>query len=421
MASMPASERPLRIAMLAYRGNPHVGGQGVYIRNLSAALTRLGHRVTVFSGQPYPQLADGVELVRVPSLDLYRDEDPFRFPRGWEYRDWVDALEFGIMCTAGFPEPLTFSLRVSRLLAGRADHFDVVHDNQCLGYGVLRLARLGLPTLASIHHPIEVDRELELAQARGLKRQLSMRRWYGFHRMQRRVARRLPLLIAVSQTARDDVISRVGVAPERITVVPIGVDSDLYRPTPTVAKVPGRILAMASADVPLKGLAPLLEAVALLRRGRDADMVVVAKHRHGSELPAMLARLGLNGSVRFVSGVDEATLLQLYSEAEVAAVPSLYEGFSLPAVQAMACGVPVVATTAGALPEVIGRDGETGLMVRPGDPGQLAAALDRALGDQALRQRLGSAGRARVVQRYTWIRTAEAIAGHYRRLIAGAC
>jgi glycosyltransferase involved in cell wall biosynthesis len=407
--------------MLAYRGNPHVGGQGVYVRNLSAALTRLGHRVTVFSGQPYPQLAEGVDLVRVPSLDLYRDDDPFRFPRAWEYRDWIDVLEFGIMCTAGFPEPLTFSLRVSRLLAQRVGEFDVVHDNQCLGYGVLRLSRLGLPALASIHHPIEVDRELDLAQAQGLKRQLSMRRWYGFHRMQRRVARRLPQLIAVSQTARDDVITRVGVAPERISVVPIGVDSDLYRPTPGVAKVPGRILAMASADVPLKGLAPLLEAVALLRRRRDAEMVVVAKHRHGSELPATLARLGLNGSVRFVSGVDEAALLKLYSEAEVAVVPSLYEGFSLPAVQAMACGVAVVATTAGALPEVIGRDGETGLMVRPGDPGQLAAALERALGDEALRQRLGRAGRARVVERFTWLRTAEAIAAHYRKLIAALC
>src|ERR1700682_514901 len=188
MASMPDSERPLRIAMLSYRGNPHVGGQGVYIRNLSAALNRMGHRVTVFSGQPYPHLADGVELVRVPSLDLYRDEDPFRFPRAWEYRDWIDVLEFGIMCTAGFPEPLTFSLRASRLIAGRAADFDVVHDNQCLGYGVLSLSRLGLPALASVHHPIEVDRELDLAAARGLKQQLSMRRWYGFHRLERQAA-----------------------------------------------------------------------------------------------------------------------------------------------------------------------------------------------------------------------------------------
>jgi glycosyltransferase involved in cell wall biosynthesis len=412
----------LRVAILAYRGNPHSGGQGVYVRQLSKALTRLGHAVTVFGGQPYPHLDAGVELVRVPSLDLFRDEDPFRFPRLWEYRDWIDALEFGIMCTAGFPEPLTFSLRAARLLADRAGDFDVVHDNQCLGYGVLAMPRMGLPVLASIHHPIEVDRELELAQARGLKRRLSMHRWYGFHHMQRRVAQRLPAVIAVSDSAREDIIARVGVAPERVRVVHIGVDSDLYQPTPSVAKVPGRILAMASADVPLKGLAPLLEAMAMLRAGRDdVEMVVVSKHRHGSEVPATLKRLGLNGSVRFVSGVDEPALLKLYSEAEVAVVPSLYEGFSLPAVQAMACGVPLVATTAGALPEVVGRDGETGLMVRPGDPGQLAAALDLALGDRALRERLAVAGRARVVERFTWLRTAEGISREYRRVMAGEC
>jgi glycosyltransferase involved in cell wall biosynthesis len=412
----------LRVAILAYRGNPHSGGQGVYVRQLSKALTSLGHAVTVFAGQPYPHLDAGVELVRVPSLDLFRDEDPFRFPRLWEYRDWIDALEFGIMCTAGFPEPLTFSLRAARLLADRAGDFDVVHDNQCLGYGVLAMPRMGLPVLASIHHPIEVDRELELAQARGLKRRLSMHRWYGFHHMQRRVAQRLPAVIAVSDSAREDIIARVGVAPERVRVVHIGVDSDLYQPTPSVAKVPGRILAMASADVPLKGLAPLLEAMAMLRAGRDdVEMVVVSKHRHGSEVPATLRRLGLNGSVRFVSGVDEPALLKLYSEAEVAVVPSLYEGFSLPAVQAMACGVPLVATTAGALPEVVGRDGETGLMVRPGDPGQLAAALDLALGDRALRERLAVAGRARVVERFTWLRTAEGISREYRRVMAGEC
>ena len=405
--------------MLSYRGNPHSGGQGVYVRNLTGALARLGHHVTVFSGQPYPQLEAGVELVRIPSLDLFRDEDPFRVPQPWEFRDWIDGLEFGIMCTAGFPEPLTFSLRVARVLAGRADEFDIIHDNQCLGYGVLALRRMGFPVVASIHHPIEVDRKLELAEARGIKRKLSMHRWYGFHHMQRRVAQRLPAVIAVSETARQDIIEHVRLRPERVRVVHIGVDSDLFQPTPAVAKVPGRILAMASADVPLKGLAPLLEAMALVRAGRDAEMVVVAKHRQGSQLPATLQRLGLNGSVRFVSGVDEPALLRLYAEAEVAVVPSLYEGFSLPAVQAMACGVPLVATTAGALPEVVGLDGETGLMVRPGDAQHLAEALDRALGDADLRRRLSIAGRARVVQRFTWLRTAEALAAEYRRVIAG--
>src|SRR5688500_11840281 len=130
-----ASDAPLRIAYLAYRGNPHSGGQGVYTRYLTRELVALGHEVTVFGGQPWPILDPGVEWVPVPSLDLYRDPDPFRIPWPSELKTREDVLEFALMCTAGFPEPLTFSLRARQLLAARRDDFDIVHDNQCLGTG----------------------------------------------------------------------------------------------------------------------------------------------------------------------------------------------------------------------------------------------------------------------------------------------
>src|SRR5947209_16515346 len=133
----------LRIALLVYRGNPHSGGQGVYTKYLSQELAALGHHVEVFSGQPYPHLAPEVPLVKVPSLDLYRADDPFHVPHLREFRTATDALEFGIMCTAGFPEPLTFSLRARKLLRARRAEFDVIHDNQCLGYGILGLMRDG--------------------------------------------------------------------------------------------------------------------------------------------------------------------------------------------------------------------------------------------------------------------------------------
>src|SRR5918997_4556379 len=173
----PTMGRPLRIALLSYRSKPHSGGQGVYVRALSRELTALGHGVTVFSGQPYPDLDDGVPLTRVPSLDLYREPDPFRTPRLSEFRDWVDVAEWLTMCSAGFPEPLTFSLRAARHLLSRAGEFDVVHDNQSLGWGLLRLVRAGLPTVATIHHPIAIDRELELAATPSLRRRLTLRRW----------------------------------------------------------------------------------------------------------------------------------------------------------------------------------------------------------------------------------------------------
>jgi glycosyltransferase involved in cell wall biosynthesis len=409
----------LRVAFLVYRGNPRCGGQGVYTRHLCRELAALGHAVTVFAGPPYPELEGAVELVKVPSLDLYREPDPFRVPRLSEFATSTDVLEYALMCTGGFPEPLTFSLRARRLLAARRGEFDLVHDDQCLGRGILGMMRDGWPVLATIHHPITVDRELDLVHAEGWRRRTSLRRWYGFVGMQARVAQRVERVITVSESSRRDIAEHLGVEPGRIAVVPVGVDSSLFRPLPKTPRVPGRIMTTASADVPIKGLVPLLEALAKLRTERDdAHLVVVGRLREGSAVPAVLERLGLSQSVRFVSGVSDQEIVQLYAEAQLAVVPSLYEGFSLPAIEAMSCGVPLVATTGGALPEVVGRDGVAALLVRPDDPGELAQAMEVALSDEGLRLRLAQAGRRRVAERFTWEVTARGTAEQYFELLA---
>jgi glycosyltransferase involved in cell wall biosynthesis len=417
---MPRPDQPLRVAYLVYRGNPHCGGQGVYTRELARELTALGHTVEVFSGQPYPELAGSAQLTRVPSLDLYRPENPFRVPWPWEFKTRIDVAEFAIMCAAGFPEPYTFSLRVRRLLRNRRADFDVVHDNQCLGTGLARMVDDGWPMLATLHHPVTVDRDLDLEHATRAWKRFTLHRWYGFIDMQTRVARQLPRLLTVSESSRRDILSNMQVDPDRLHVVPVGSDPAVFRPRPEVRRVPGRIMTTASADVPMKGLTSLLEALAKLRTERDdAHLVVIGKPKERSKIPALIERLGLDGAVHFVHGVTTDRIVELYAEAEVAAVPSLYEGFSLPAVEAMACGVPIVATTGGALPEVVGEDGETGLLVPPADPSALAASLGRALDDAALRARIGAAGRARALERFTWRKTAEGTVEHYRALIDG--
>jgi glycosyltransferase involved in cell wall biosynthesis len=411
------SDRPLRIAYLAYRGNPYSGGQGVYTRHLTKQLVELGHQVTVFGGQPYPVLDEGVEMVQIPSLDLYREPDPFRVPWPREFKTKIDVLEFALMCTAGFPEPLTFSLRARKVLKERMGDFDVVHDNQCLGNGMLGMIEDGWPLLTTLHHPITVDRQLELEHAKFFRR-ITLRRWYGFLRMQGRVVRQLPRIVTVSQSSRADISAQMGVDIERIDVVPVGVDESQFFPMPEVRRVPGRLMTTASADVPLKGLVPLLEALAKVRTERHAELVVIGSPRKQTKVAATIARLGLENAVTFVSGVTQERIRELYAEAEVAVVPSLYEGFSLPAVEAMACGVPLVATTGGALPEVAGTDGKTALLVPPGDPGALAGAIGRALDDAALRARLGPAGRERVLERFTWRATAVGTVEQYRKLLA---
>ncbi len=417
----PAPPGPggLRVAFLIYRGNPRCGGQGVYTRHLTRELVELGHSVEVLSGQPWPEVDDGVGFTPIPGLDLYREPDPFRVPHPREFSDRLDALEFAVMCTAGFGEPWAYSLRARRLLASRRGDFDLVHDNQCLGSGMLGMVRDGWPILTTLHHPITVDRQLALDHASNPWQKFTTRRWFGFLRMQVKVARRLPAIVTVSESSRTDIVAQMGVDPERMTVVPVGVDHTVFRPSPDVEPVPGRLMVTSSSDVPMKGLVPLLEAVAKLRTERDVELVVVGKPRPGGRVDRAIERLGLEGAVRCVSGISDAELAREYAQAQVAVVPSLYEGFSLPAVEAMACGAPVVATTGGALPEVVGRDGDTGLLVPPNDPGALAGAIARLLDDPDLRARLGEAGRHRVLNRFTWKVTAEGTAECYSALMEG--
>jgi glycosyltransferase involved in cell wall biosynthesis len=403
----------LRVALLTYRGNPFCGGQGIYIRHVSRELVRLGHSVDVISGPPYPVLDDGVRLVELPSLDLYREPDPFRMPARHEYRDWIDAAEVGVMMTAGFPEPLTFSLRARRYLRAHSGAYDVIHDNQGLGYGMLGLPR---PLVTTVHHPTQIDRNIELAAVSGWKR-FSLRRWYGFTTMQRRVARRLRHVITVSESSRDEITQHLRVPAGRIDVIPIGTDIDRFSPDPTVARVPGRVVTTASADVPLKGLAPLIEAVAKVRTERPVELVVIGSAKAGGPVLDLVDRYSLSDAVRFTGRVSDDDLLQYLRSAELVVVPSLFEGFSLPLVEAMACATPVVATTGGALPEVAGPDGHAALLVPPGDAEALAGAIGRALDDRELRQRLGAAGRERVVSRFTWGAAARQTAEVYRRAI----
>ena len=411
-------DSPLRIAYLSYRGKPHCGGQGVYTRHLTKALSDLGHSVEVFSGQPYPVLDERVPLMALPSLDLYNDHYPMRKARIWELKTRWDLVEVAAFNTGTFPEPLAFSLRAWDHLRHRRDDFDLVHDNQCLGWGLVLLQqRVGFPVLSTIHHPITVDRRLEIAHARTLWESFSMRRWYAFTKMQSRVARRMNHIMTVSESSKVDIAADHKVDPEHIHVVPVGVDPEMFRPVPGVRRVPGRIVTTASADVAMKGLKYLLEAVAKLRTERNVELVIIGRPAEGSASADLFAELGLTDCVSWVHGVSDERIVELYSEAEVAVVPSLYEGFSLPAIEAMSCGVPLVTTTGGALPEVAGSHGETCFQVSPGDGEALAAMLGAVLDQPDVRDRVGANGRQRVIDQWSWHHTAERTVDQYRALL----
>jgi len=413
---MASDDRPLRLAYLSYRSKPTVGGQGIYTRHLTKALVDLGHTVEVLSGQPYPVLDDRVGLTKLPSLDIFNDHYPGRFPAYWEIRSLPDVLEILQFSTGTFPEPLAFSYRAYRELRHRIPEFDLVHDNQCLGYGILAIDKI-LPTLITLHHPITVDRRLEVEAAPNRRKRLSIGRWYSFVKMQGRVAQRMPRIVVVSGNSIDDIHTDMGVERERMRLVHVGVDPDLFRPLPEIERVPGRLITTASADVELKGLRFLLEAMAKLRAERNVSLTVIGRAKEGGKSAELIERLGLADHIEFVTGVPDERIVELYAQSELAVVPSLYEGFSLPAVEAMATATPLVATTGGALPEVTGADGETVLQCEPGDVDSLVGALRRALDDPDLRARIGAAGRDRVSRLYTWRQTAMRTVEQYREVL----
>ncbi len=412
------NDGPLRIAFLTYRGHPYTGGQGVYTRHMARELVALGHDVEVISGPPYPHLDTGIRLTKLPSLDLYRMPDPFRIPRLSEFKDRFDVLEYLVTSAATFAEPLTFSLRAHRELVGRLEEFDLVHDNQCLGTGIWKIHEAGLPVLETIHHPITVDRRLETKHATTPWKRFTKNRFYAFTAMQTKVAKKLPRILTVSSNSYNDIVKDHGVDPERLHIVHVGVDPKQFRPLTDVDVVPGRLMTTASADVAMKGLAFLLEALAKLRAEDDTiHLVVIGKPKYDSKATQLIKELDLSRSIEFVTGVSDQRIVELYNQAQLAVVPSLYEGFSLPAVEAMSCGVPLIATTGGALPEVVGDDGVTALQVPPGDSEALSAKIKWALAEKDLRSTIGAAGRERVIQNFSWTITAERTVEHYRALL----
>lgn len=407
---------PLRIAYLTYRGKPHVGGQGVYSRHLTKALVDLGHHVEVYGGQPYPILDPRVTMHELPSLDIFNDEHPGRFPAYWELNNWPNIIEAAQLLKGTFGEPLAFSIRAYRALRVRASDFDIVHDNQCLGTGILKIEKL-IPTVVTLHHPITKDRKLEMEHAQNFWKSRGIGRWYSFVKMQGKVASKMPRIVVVSENSILDIHTDMGVSLDRMRLVPVGVDPELFTPLPHIARRKDHLITTASADVALKGLSYLLEAVAKLRTERDVHLTIIGRARKGASAE-LIDELGLRDCISFVSDVSDERIVELYAESELAVVPSLYEGFSLPAIEAMSTGTCLVATTGGALPEVTGRDNETVLSCPPGDVEGLAAAIRRGLDDPSLRQRIGVAGRKRVVDRWSWRHCAELTVEQYREVLA---
>jgi glycosyltransferase involved in cell wall biosynthesis len=411
---MPVDDlTPLRICLLSYRSNPHCGGQGVYLKNLSRALKDLGHQVEVISGPPDPHLDGDIPVTHLPCLDLYNPEDPFRVPTFKELSNPINLIEWLGVSTMGFPEPFTFGLRAYLFLRRKFNAYDIIHDNQSLSYGIWAMNKF-IPTIATIHHPITVDRRIAVHSVSATWKKMKELRWYSFLGMQKRAARRLSHIITVSNQAREDICQEFNIPKERFRIVPNGINTDIFYPIPDIQREKNRIITTNSADVPLKGLDYLLKAVADISNTRDIKLTVIGAPKKNGDIRKLIRQLGIGNIVEFTGRIDNQAYVRQYATATVAVVPSVYEGFGLPAGEAMACGVPVIATTGGALPEVIG---DAGLLVPPADPPALAHAITSLLDNPDHANVMGKAGFKRVQNNFTWKSAAEKTVQVYQEAI----
>lgn len=405
----------LRIALLGYRSHPHVGGQGIYLHYLSKALADLGHNVDVISGPPYPELDPRVQLIKLPSLDLYAHKNPTRALRLNHFLSYADFYEWWSKLSGAFGEPYCFGRRLRAHFKKNKPHYDIVHDNQSLCYGLLDLQKRGFNVIATVHHPITQDRDLALAAAATKGQRWLINRWYSFLAMQKNVVRKLDRVITVSQQSQRDITAAFGRPPENIHVIPNGVDATVFKPITDIARIPFRLITTASSDQPLKGLSVLLRALAQLRAEfAQLHLVVIGKLKENGDTQKELDALQLLDVVEFKSGISNQQLVEEYAQASIAVVPSLYEGFGLPAAEAMACAVPLICSDGGALPEVVG---EGARLVNAGNVEALVDALRELINQPELRRQIGERGRAHIVQQLSWDCVGKKMQDYYWQVI----
>ncbi|MBN2078097.1 MAG: glycosyltransferase family 4 protein [Spirochaetes bacterium] len=408
--------RTLRICLLCYRGNPYSGGQGIYLKYIAEELVRQGHEVHAIVGPPYPEPMKGVTLHRIHNrqyfvrkgLDIIDADDPFAILSPLNFYEYMSSR------TGAFSEISAFGYRAFLLLRKlqRSVRFDVIHDNQSVGYGLLMMKAFGVPVVATIHHPLSIDLVNVLERTVKFKNKLKTVMFYPTM-MQAFVAKRLDHVITVSEDSKRAIERDFGVPAARQTVVYNGIDRSVFRPVSGVKKKRGNIIFVGNIEDGKKGFAYLLKAMSMI----DPSVTLTAvdggaPHRRVTD--RLMERFGLGDRVEFTGKTSTEELVRLYSRAEIAVVPSVYEGFGLPAAEAMACGVPVVSSDGGALPEVVGN---AGIVTPARDEGAIAVAVNGLINNRGRIRELSEAGIARVSELFNWEKAVHDIIRLYRSLL----
>ncbi|HPS56969.1 MAG TPA: glycosyltransferase family 4 protein [Spirochaetota bacterium] len=408
----------MKICLLTYRGNPYCGGQGIYTMFIARELVKLGHEVHVIQGPPYFPPMEGVHIHYVSNhnyfnkkTDYIKPHKPFATLSPINFYEFV-ASKFGI-----FPEIEAFSFRAYFKLREllKVHKFDIIHDNQNLGYGFLLIKTLGIPFISTIHHPLSIDRSTWFEYPSEFSLKVKRVLYYPLI-MQGFVARRLDHIITVSHDSAREITKAFRIKPGKMSVVYNGMDTEFFRPLKNVKKTPGSVLFVGNVEDRKKGVVYLLKALTLTKHKVNLT-VVDGGAPNRTYVTKWIDNFGLNDRIHFTGKIPGEKLLELYSRNQIAVSPSLYEGFGFPAAEAMACELPLIASDGGALPEVVGEHMKTGYTVEARDPFGLAKAIDYLMDHPEVREKMGKAARKRIQKVFTWENAAAEMVKVYQEVI----
>ena len=404
----------MKIGLLSYRSHPYSGGQGIYVKHLSKALSKLGNDVSVISGPPYPDLDDAVRLIKIPSLDLFASEDRLREFKLKYLLNPLDFYEWITVMTGGFPEPYTFGKRLLKYLESSNPDFDVLLDNQSLCSSLLQIQKL-YPLAVTIHHPITKDHKLEMDSAKNWKEKLSSMRWHNFLPMQKRVAPNLNQIICVSGPSKQDIVKEFQVEQNKIEIILNGIDVEKFVPNEKEKNEGYRLITTASADIPLKGLKYLIKALpGIIENFPDTSLDVIGKSPSDSKIRQLIGELGLEEKIQFHSGISSEEIVNLYHASTVAVIPSLYEGFGFGAGEAMSCGVPLISTHSGGLRDVVE---DCALKIQPESVRDIQEAVIQLFQNPTQRRELSEKGRKRIEEHFDWKIAAQSYLDVFNKVI----
>ena len=393
----------LNIAILSYRSAQFGGGQGVYVRDISLALKLKGHNVDVISGPPYPYLYEGINLIKLPCLNLFETfsfRDRLKKFLKKKNKKFDDYYEFFSVLLGGFPEPKTFGNRANRYLKLN-NHYDLIIDNQSLSYGMIDIQKR-FPFIEIVHHPITFDYKYELASSRKIKYRISRHRWYSFLKMQKKVAPYIKRIITPSKSSKEGIVDEFNCNKANISVINNGLDANEFSPENQVTRNEFRLITTASADVPLKGLDFSLKALKKLKKDfPDMHLIVIGPVKKGGHTEKLIRKLNLENDVIFKSNLTKNEIKDCYSKSSIAIVSSLYEGFGYPVIEAMSCEVPLIATNVSSIPELTS---EFAKLVDPKNDEMIYQSVKDILAEYDKYKKIAIKGRQHVIKNFNWIK-----------------